>query len=115
MTPGLSSEITCNPMYCVGGLLWTQSEKQRLFNAYKKMPLEKLTRLFPDRSIDSLKTKASRLKIPRPGRHWTQEEEQLLVTLRGQGLPYKRISKHFKARSPAACRNRMSVLRRRGI
>ena len=119
MMSSLTSEVTCPPMYAVGGLMWTAAEKQRLMNSYKKVPKERLLLLFPDRTWDALQSRAYHLRIPRPGRRWTPEEDALLVELsRDIGfektLGYRKASEYFKGRTPHALNIRAHVLRRRG-
>ena len=115
MISALTSEVTCPPMYSVGGLMWTVNERQRLMNAYAKAPKERLLVLFPDRSWDAIMTQASRLRIPRPGLKWTPEEDGLLVELRGRGLSYRKMAEHFKNRGPMALKNRAYILRKAGV
>ena len=119
MMSSLTSEVTCSPMYAVGGLMWTVSERQRLMNSYKRVPQERMRVLFPDRTWEAIMTQASRLRIPRPGLKWTPEEDALLVELsRDIGfektLGYRKASMYFKGRSPQALNNRAWILRRRG-
>ena len=115
----LTSEVTCSPMYAVGGLMWTVSERQRLMNSYKRVPQERMRVLFPNRTWEAIMTQASRLRIPRPGLKWTWEEDALLVELsRDIGfektLGYRKAAEYFKGRSPNALRNRAYLLRKRG-
>ena len=119
MMSSLTSEVTCPPMYAVGGLMWTVAEKQRLMNSYKKVSKEVLLLLFPDRTWDALQSRAYHLRIPRPGRRWTPEEDALLVELsRDIGfektLGYRKASMYFKGRTPHALNNRAYLLRKRG-
>ena len=114
MITALTSEVTRPPTYCVGGLMWTVAEKQRLMNTYRRVPWDRLPLLFPDRTLDAIMSRASILRIPRPGKHWTPEEDRLLVELRGRGLSYREMVGRFEARSLPALRNRAYVLRKGG-
>jgi len=110
----LTSEVACLPMYTVNGtLFWTAVEKQRLMNAYRKVPKGGLLLLFPDRTWSAIKTMACLLRIPGQGRRYTPEEDRLLVELRGMGLSYRVAAEHFTDRGPQSLMQRMKLLKKR--
>ncbi len=97
-----------------GDLLWTEREKQRLMNSYKKIPREKLMMLFPDRTYLALVSRAYILKIPRKGRWYSPEEDALLLQLYSEKeLTCKQMAPLFMFRSVASLRTRMYNLGRK--
>ena len=97
-----------------GGLMWLDHERQRLYNSYGKQSKETLQRLFPDRTWQSLNTKASRLKIPRPNKRFTENEDALLLELKQEGRSYKDIMEFFDYRTEQSLRNRYYRLKKNG-
>ena len=107
------SEITFKPSYNWNGSLhWNPREEQRLFNSYGKIPTEKLTIIFPDRTYEAIKTKARRLKVPRPHTRYTEEEDKKLLTLANDGLSYKDIADHFQYRTKSSIACRLCKIRK---
>jgi len=95
-----------NQMYYPCQIIWLDNERQRLFNSYGKLDKEKLFLLFPDRTWQALKTKASRLRIPRSNRWFTEKEDFLLIYLKKQGLSYKEMICYFEFRTENSLKNR---------
>lgn len=113
MISALTSEVTCLPMYSVGGaLVWTVGERQRLMNAYTKASKEGLLLLFPDRTWSAIMTQASRLRVSRSEKRWVPEEDRLLVELRERGLGWGEASECFTERTPHAIKKRFYRLRK---
>ncbi len=100
-------------MYCIGGLLWLEPERQRLFNTYGRFTKEKMLELFPDRSWEAIKTMACILGVPRPGTWFTEEEDHLLVGFVLEGCKYQEIAEVFKYRTIKSLRNRFYRLNKR--
>jgi len=102
-------------MYSVGGaLVWTVGERQRLMNAYTKVPKEGLLLLFPDRTWSAIMTQASRLRVSRSEKRWVPEEDRLLVELRERGLGWGEAAECFTERTPHAIKKRFYRLRKIG-
>ncbi|GAH78101.1 unnamed protein product, partial [marine sediment metagenome] len=81
--------------------------------SYKKIPREKLLMLFPDRTWFALVTRASRLRIPRPGRWFTPEEDARLMKLYHEtDLTYDQMSGQFMARNGNSLKQRMYAIRK---
>ncbi len=93
-------------MYGIGGLLWLEPERQRLYNTYGRFSKQKILELFPNRTWPSLKTMAKNLRVPRPGTWFTEEEDHLLVSLRLEGMKFREIAEIFKYRTKHALSNR---------
>ena len=76
-----------------------------------------ISKLFPERSSEACRTRASLLQVPyrRGGSRWSKEEDTLLIqkTANQGHFDWIEISKLFPERSPDACRNRASLLERR--
>ena len=107
MITALTSEVTRPPTYCVGGLMWTVAEKQRLMNTYKRVPMDRLPLLFPDRTLSAIMSRASLLRIPRPGLKWTREEDALLRKVYGK-MPWEQLLSLFPGRTYHAVVTRAS-------
>lgn len=113
--PRLVSEHTYPIMYTKhGAMIWTQREDQRLMNSYKRLSREELMRIFPDRTWFALVTRASRLRIPRPKRWFTPEEDRVLLELyHDTDLTYEQMSGSFMERNGNSLKQRIYALRRR--
>ena len=98
-------------MYAPGGLMWMDNERQRLFNSYGVVDTGTLRILFPNRSLQSLKTQACLLKIPRPKQYYSKLEDQLLLDLRSGGLSFPKIAKHFSHRTSEGIRRRYNRIK----
>ena len=111
----LVSEYTYPIMYTRhGAMIWSQREDQRLMNSYRKIPREELMRLFPDRTWLALVSRAYILGIPRKGRWYSPEEDQLLRELYyGKFLGYREMVPYFTNRNKRSLEMRMYLLRRR--
>ena len=94
-----------------GNLIWSQYELQKLLHAYGKQEKETLLMLFPDRTWQAIRTKASRLKIS--SLMWTKEEDQLLMEMIDFGLNYKAMTNFLRHRSYYSIRSRGALLKRR--
>ncbi|GAH27996.1 unnamed protein product [marine sediment metagenome] len=112
--PTLISERAQPIMYTAHKqIIWTEREEQRLMNSYKKIPREKLLMLFPDRTWCALVTRASRLRIPRPGRWYTPEEDARLLELYHEtDLTYDQMSGQFMVRNGNSLKQRMYAIRK---
>lgn len=98
-----------------GDIIWTPREDQRLMNSYKKIPKDRLLTLFPDRTWLAIKKRVNDLDIPRRGRHFSHEEDELLETLYyNTDLKYPEMIRFFKFRGSRSLNVRMGKLRKRG-
>ena len=94
-------------------IIWTEREEQRLMNSYRKIPREKIMMLFPDRTWFAIVTRASRLRIPRPGRWYTPEEDARLLELYHEtDLTYDQMSEYFMVRNGNSLKQRMYAIRK---
>ena len=90
-------------------LLWMEREDQRLMNSYRKRSKEEMLTLFPDRTWDALKIKASRLKISKKIHPWTEEEDLRLLNSYKK-IPKEKVLKLFPCRTWEALKSRASRL-----
>ena len=111
----LQSELTFPMAFTENGhVIWSEREDQRLMNSYRKIPTEKLLKLFPDRTWLAIQSRASKLKIPRKGIHYTpQEDSRLLELYYHTDMTYKQMSQYFPSRDYASLRMRMCRIRNR--
>lgn len=58
---------------------WAQDDVSWLKDNYAIATLEEIRRKFPDRSLQDIYTKASKLGISRDSYHWTDEDEKFLL------------------------------------
>lgn len=102
----LSSELSFPMAFTENGhVFWSEREDQRLMNSYRKVPTEKILKLFPDRTWLAIQSRASRLKIPRKGMYYTpQEDSRLLELYYHTDLTYKQMSLYFPFRDYASLR-----------
>jgi len=89
--------------------MWTVAEKQRLMNTYKRVPMDRLPLLFPDRTLSAIMSRASLLRIPRPGRRWTPGEDALLKRVYGK-VPREQLLSLFPGRTYHAVVVRASIV-----
>ena len=111
----LWSELTFPIAFTENGhIIWSEREDQRLMNSYRKIPTEKILKLFPNRTWLAIQSRASILKIPRKGIHYTpQKDSRLLELYYHTDMTYKQMSQYFPFRDYASLRMRMVRIRNR--
>lgn len=67
---------------------------------------DSLKMLFPDRTRYAIIRRACDLKIKHKGSHWTQEELDRLLELKGRRLTYEEMVPHFIDRTAAAIKRK---------
>jgi len=91
---------------------WPPNEDQRLFNSYGKVDKETLLMLFPDRTYQAIQTRANVLQIPLLLPRYTKKDDDLLLSLRDDGVPYKEIKPLFDGRTVEGLKKRVERVKK---
>ena len=99
------------------GQSWTAEEEQRLIELREqRIPWDKLTEHFPDRTWKALTSKYQKLttdpssKSPAGRKLWTPEEKDLLLELKKTGMSWAEISERFPGRTENAVNRQYRTL-----
>jgi DNA invertase Pin-like site-specific DNA recombinase len=92
---------------------WSEEERDLLRQHYPSASVEVLMSLFPDRSWDTLREQATRLRISRQvrlGVKWADEEDQLLTSFANGEISYREVRRALRHHRQTDVRRRMKKL-----
>ena len=115
-TEDVRSNMLSTPKLEKRGAKWTAEEENRLIKLREEdKTWEELVDDFPGRTWRSLVARYHKLR-PSPQqresvKHWTREEDELLLELKEKDISWKEIAESFPGRSPSAVRSHYNFLR----